>query len=54
MSFRQLKNYLDFLLGRELLCVVNGNLNPDPGLFKITGKGKEFLKNYKGLKDLVE
>jgi predicted transcriptional regulator len=54
MSFRQLKSYLDFLLGRELLYVVNGNLNPDLGLFKTTGKGKEFLKTYKDLKCLVE
>lgn len=54
MSFKQLKNYLDFLLGRNLLCVVNESFDPDLGLFKITNKGKEFLKTYKGLKDLVE
>jgi predicted transcriptional regulator len=54
MSFRQLKSYLDFLLGKELLCVVSGNLNPHPGFFKTTGKGREFLKTYRGLKDLVQ
>jgi predicted transcriptional regulator len=54
MSFKQLKNYLDFLLGKELLCMVNGSLNPDPNLFKITNKGKEFLKTYKGLKSMVK
>jgi predicted transcriptional regulator len=54
MSFKQLKSYLDFLLGRDLLCVVNENFDPDLGLFKITNKGKEFLKTYRGLKDLVE
>ncbi|NWG10417.1 hypothetical protein HXY33_01505 [Candidatus Bathyarchaeota archaeon] len=53
MSFKQLKSYLDFLLGKELLCMVNGSLNPDLSLFRITDKGKEFLKSYKGLKDLV-
>jgi predicted transcriptional regulator len=54
MSFRQLKNYLDFLLGKELLCMVAGDVNPNRGLFEITGKGKEFLKTYKGLKALVK
>ncbi|NWF87640.1 hypothetical protein HXY32_07545 [Candidatus Bathyarchaeota archaeon] len=53
MSFKQLKSYLDFLIGKELLCMVNGSLNPDPSLFKTTDKGKEFLKTYKGLKSLV-
>jgi predicted transcriptional regulator len=54
MSFRQLKNYLDFLLGNELLCVVAGDVNPNRGLFETTDKGKEFLKTYKGLKALVK
>ena len=54
MSFRQLKNYLDFLLGKELLCMVAGDVNPNHGLFEITDKGKEFLKTYKGLKALVK
>jgi predicted transcriptional regulator len=54
MSFKQLKNYLDFLLGKELLCMVAGDVNPNRGLFEITGKGKEFLKTYKGLKALVK
>jgi len=54
MSFRQLKNYLDFLLGKELLCVVAGDVSSNHGLFEITDKGKEFLKSYKGLKALVK
>lgn len=54
MSFKQLKNYLDFLVGKGLLCMGNGSLNPDPSLFKTTDKGKEFLKTYKGLKSLVK
>lgn len=54
MSFRQLKNYLDFLLGNELLCMVAGDVNPNHGLFEITDKGKEFLKSYKALKALVK
>lgn len=53
MSFKQLKIYLDFLLGKELLLMVNGSLNPDLSMFKITDKGREFLKSYKGLKELV-
>ena len=54
MSFKQLKYYLDFLLGKELLCMVVGDVNPNHGLFEITDKGKEFLKSYKGLKALVK
>lgn len=54
MSFKQLKYYLDFLLGKELLCVVAGDVNSNHGLFEITDKGKEFLKTYKGLKALVK
>ena len=53
MSFKQLKIYLDFLLGKELLCMVNGSLSPDLNMFRITDKGREFLKSYKGLKNLV-
>jgi len=54
MSFKQLKYYLDFLLGRELLCMVAGGVSADRGLFEITSKGKEFLRAYKGLKALVK
>jgi predicted transcriptional regulator len=54
MSFRQLKYYLDFLLGKELLCMVAGDVSSNHGLFEITDKGKEFLKSYKGLKALVK
>jgi len=28
--------------------------NPTPGIFKITDKGREFLKAYKGLKTLIK
>jgi len=54
MSFKQLKYYLDFLLRKELLHTVTEDVNPNCGLFKITDKGKEFLKVYKGLKALVK
>ena len=54
MSFKQLKYYLDFLLGKELLCMVAEDVNSNHGLFEITDKGKEFLKTYKGLKALVK
>ena len=54
MSFRQLKYYLDFLLVKGLLCMVAGDVSADRGLFAITGKGKEFLRAYKGLKALVK
>jgi len=54
MSFKQLKYYLDFLLRNELLHTITENANPNPGLFKITDKGKMFLRSYKGLKALVK
>lgn len=54
MSFRQLKYYLDFLLRKELLHAVVEDIGPDPSFFKITDKGKEFLKVYNGLKALVK
>jgi predicted transcriptional regulator len=54
MSFRQLKYYLDFLLTKELLFKVANDCDNDPSLFKITDKGKEFLKTYNGLKFLIQ
>ena len=54
MSFKQLKYYLDFLLRKELLHTLAEDVNSNPGLFKITDKGKMFLKAYKGLKALVK
>ena len=54
LSFKQVKYYLDFLLGNGLLCLVTGGANSNHNLFGITDKGKEFLKTYKGLKALVK
>jgi predicted transcriptional regulator len=54
MSFKQLKYYLEFLLRKELLYAVSKDANSDFDFFKITDKGKEFLKVYKGLKALVK
>jgi len=54
MSFRQLKHYLDFLLRKELLHKITENGDSNPGLFKITDKGREFLKAYNGLKSLMQ
>jgi len=53
LSFRQLKHYLGFLLMKGLLYKVHEDCNPDSGLFKITDKGKEFLKAYRSLKALM-
>jgi predicted transcriptional regulator len=53
LSFKQLKYYLVFLLKNGLLCTVINNGNLNPGAFKITDKGKKFLKAYKGLKALI-
>lgn len=54
LSFRQLKNYLDFLLRGGFIYSINEDGNPSPGLFKITEKGKEFLKTYKRLRALMK
>jgi predicted transcriptional regulator len=54
MSFKQLKYYLDFLLRKELLGKVAEDVDPNSGMLKITDKGREFLKVYKGLKSLVK
>jgi len=52
LSFRQLKYYLHFLINKGLLCVVDENANPAP-VFRITEKGKRFLKAYRSLMALM-
>jgi len=52
LSFKQLKYYLDLLLRKKCLCIIPENGNP--GLLKITDKGKKFLKVYNGLKAFVK
>jgi predicted transcriptional regulator len=52
MSFSQLKAYSRFLLNKGLVRLV-GDGGPDPNLFEVTDKGKEFLKAYKGLVALM-
>jgi predicted transcriptional regulator len=54
MSFKQLKYYLEILLSRGLLHVVVEDVDNNPGFFKITEKGKSFLKAYKDLKSLLK
>lgn len=53
LSFKQLRYYLAFLLKKQLLHAVADDEGSNPGLFKITDKGKEFLRAYKGLKGLM-
>ncbi|MGQ9531059.1 MAG: winged helix-turn-helix domain-containing protein [Candidatus Bathycorpusculaceae bacterium] len=54
MSFKQLKQYLEILLSTGLLCIVAEKIGSNPGFFKITEKGKAFLKAYKDLKALLK
>ncbi|MCL6579574.1 MAG: winged helix-turn-helix domain-containing protein [Candidatus Bathyarchaeota archaeon] len=54
LSFKQLKYYLGFLQRKGLLYTVNEGRHPQSDLFRITDKGKEFLKAYKGLKALMK
>jgi len=51
MSFTQMKRYLDAILRAKLLIVENDG--PDI-LFKISRKGRSFLKSYNSLKALIE
>jgi predicted transcriptional regulator len=53
LSFKQLKTYSHFLLNNGLLHVVTEHDQPDYRLFEVTSKGKEFLRAYRGLKDLM-
>ncbi len=53
LSFKQLKNYSHFLLNSGLLHVVAEADQHNFGLFEVTSKGKEFLRAYRGLKDLM-
>jgi len=51
MSFAQLKKYLDLILKARLIQVQDDN----PHLcFRISGKGRRFLKSYESLKALME
>lgn len=54
MSFKQLKYYLEILLKGGLLYTVSEDVDNNPGFFKITEKGKAFLKAYKDLKALLK
>lgn len=51
MSFPQLTDYLTIMLGAELLQVEN---NGPTLLFRVTEKGRDFLKMYGYLKTLIE
>lgn len=51
MSYTQLEHYLCLILKRRLLMVENDGPNL---LFRISDKGKNFLKSYKSLIDLME
>jgi predicted transcriptional regulator len=51
MSFKQLTGYLDLMLDAKLLLIENNNPHL---LFRISGKGRDFLKAYESLKTLME
>jgi predicted transcriptional regulator len=54
LSFKQMKSYSYFLLNNGLLRLIFQAAESDIALFEITDKGKEFLREYKGLKALVK
>jgi len=51
MSFKQLTGYLDLMLGAKLLLTENDGSHP---VFRISGKGRDFLRAYEGLMTLME
>lgn len=53
LSFKQLKNYSHFLLDSGLLHIITIEERSDGRLFELTPKGKEFLRAYRGLKNLM-
>lgn len=54
LSFKQLKNYSHFLLDSGLLGLVIHDGHSEDRFFELTSKGREFLRAYKGLKDLMK
>lgn len=50
MSFKQLTSYLDLLLETNLLLIENEGHFPQ---FRVSSKGKDFLKAYDSLKTMV-
>jgi predicted transcriptional regulator len=53
LSFKQLQNYLKFLLDRGLLRRVTERKGVDPRSFKTTRKGRSLLRAYDRLKVLI-
>jgi len=53
LSFKQLKNYSHFLLDIGLLHIITVKEQSEDRLFELTPKGREFLRAYRGLKDLM-
>lgn len=53
LSFRQLKQYSDFLMRKGLLCLVSEIHDSPHGVFEVTDKGKQFLRVYKSLMSLM-
>jgi len=52
LSFRQLKVYLDFLLKRDFLSLVD-SAGEESRVFKTTRKGLAFLESYRDLQAII-
>ena len=50
LSFKQLNDYLSFLLKRELIEVIEKNKK---NIYKTTPKGIRYLENYEGILNLL-
>ena len=51
MSFAQLEKYLDLILQTKLVLIEDDGPHP---MFRISGKGRRFLRAFESLKDLME
>jgi len=53
LSFKQLQVYMDLLIDRGLLKVVEEGGSNDKGVFETTAKGEAFLHAYRNLNALL-
>jgi len=53
LSYDQLNEYLDFLVGNGLIAKVEDTQYEGSMLFRATDKGREFLKTYSKLQEVL-
>jgi len=53
LSFKQVKNYIDLLLNKQLLQTVTEEKSSKTTFFETTEKGQDFLRAYRRLRALT-